>query len=124
MKIVAVYEATVQVEVVLGEFETWEDAAAAVAKLKRPPPPPAEEIGMSLELIWDARDDELYNGHELIDACALCGAGIVDGCGLHGCDGSNHAERSGGWVSTKHGHRIWCSPDCRSKDSEDPEKTP
>jgi hypothetical protein len=123
MKVVAVYKAMVEVYVDLGEFDTWEDAAAACAKREKPPIPPPEKVSLYLERIYQDQGDEdcLYHGHEVVGVCALCGEGIADGCGFAHCLGVNHKTRPG-WVSTEHGHRIWCSEECRSKDPEDFER--
>jgi hypothetical protein len=124
MKVVAVYTATVEVLVDLGEFPTWEKAAEALKSLPAPPPP--KDIELSFERLWtpcdefDEDDQRLEFAHEVIGVCATCGAGITDGCG-QGCNG-RHREVKGGWVSTEHGGRVWCSPLCREHDPDDPEK--
>jgi len=119
MKVVAVYETKVQVCVDVGEFDTWEEAAAYVSKLTPPSPPP--DIELRLDRIWRDNGDDYYNGHEIIGNCRFCGIGIVDGCGVHGCKGEDHNKKIG-WVSTKHGHQTWCSQGCRDKDPGDIER--
>ena len=122
IKVVAVYTKKVEVWVELGEFGTWEEAAAAVAT--RDPPPIPDNETLSLERIWEDQGDEdqVYHGHEVIDSCVFCGAGIVVGCGAFDCDGKkNHAE-SRGWVSTEHGHKVWSDQKCRDQDPDDPER--
>lgn len=120
MKVVAIYTATVEVCVELGEFETWEEAAEAATRQSSPSPP--TQVELRLEKIWEDRGDEVayYCGHEVIGLCHFCGDGIADGCGVHGCKGENH-KPGRGWTSTKHGHMIWCSVACRESDPEDPE---
>ena len=123
MKVVAVFQATVEVLVELGEHETWESAAkAALEGAKDPPPVP--DVKLRLERIWkdEGAAGGLSCGHEIVGTCARCGEAIVEGCGLSGCDGSVHAPGKGGWVSTTHGHMIWCSQACRDADPNDIEK--
>lgn len=111
MKVVAVFQATVEVQVDLGEHETWE-AAALAALDKALQPPPAPDVSLSLDRIWQDDGCQLTLGHEIVGLCFSCGEAIVDGCGISGCDGSGHAPDKGGWLSSKNGHIVWCSQEC------------
>lgn len=123
MKVVVSYKATSPVTVDLGEFDTWEEAAAAALSQEKHVPSP-ENVPFYLESIWEDTGDELayHNGHEVVGACDLCGKGIVDACGMGGCDGKTNHSKGGGWVTTKNGHRTWCSQECRDQGPEDFER--
>lgn len=133
-KFVAIFKTEIRVDVELGEHESWEDAARVALKLKKTDTPKAHYKNgqgedrvdeLYLDRIWYDPDDgsDTYEfGHEIIDACNLCGVPIIDGCGRTGCKEQHVTGSRGGWVSTEHGHQAWCSTSCRERDPYDCER--